>query len=232
MRIGDSIQAYQYIGPGDDCLQSLDGTSDGGVVASGYFTGLPVRNATVVKLDSTGALSWLRVVNVRPAISGRSVEQTRDGGYVTVGYGHDSIGAPYFLHPVRLTAAGDSEWVRPYGETFHLLDYSVHETHDSGFVLTGPSSSPSGLVGVACIMRTDKHGDSLWTRRYEMEGFRCDSYAGHETRDHGFIIAGWMTTGSFPWPLLPIRTDSLGDTLWTRRLLPWFANCACAEDVM
>jgi len=237
-RNGDSLWNYQHVGPDGDALARLVGTLDGGVLAIGDLSGLPVSNMTFLKLDSAGSLQWQKVVNVDPPSCGWQVVQTRDSGFA--GVGTVRTGHEWVLHLVKLNAAGDSQWVRSYGDPVSYLAYSLCQTHDDGYVLAGPAPP-----GVGCIMRTDKNGDSLWTRRYRfdwydtterrvrVDGFYSDARAVAETHDHGFIIAGHLLpfSGGFPRFLLLIRTDSLGETLWTRRFLPPLASSAFAWDV-
>jgi len=233
---GDSVWNYQYIGPDDDNLSSLAGTFDGGLIGTGVFTGLPVENMTFVKFDSVGSLQWLKVVNVEVPTCGWRVVQTRDSGFCAVGTA--DTGQAWVLSLVKLDAAGDSQWVQTYDNPVAYLAYGLANTHDNGFVLAGP-----WMYG-ACIMRTNQFGESLWTRHYRVDGydsterrvrvdgFYADGRAVAETHDHGFIIAGRTAPrGGFPQPLLLIRTDSLGETLWTRRFLPPFAQTAIASDV-
>jgi len=185
---------------------------------------------TFVKLDSAGSLQWLKVVNVDPPGGGVTCLQTRDSGFVALCAA--DTGRDYALYVVKLTAAGDSQWVRTYIDRTCFMANPFCQTYDDGFVLWGTWRT----LWRTSIMRLDKNGDSLWTKSYFIEGFYSDAGCVQETHDRGFIIGGqlWpVDSNSFLTPrfLHLIRTDSLGETLWTRRFLPPFARGAYAYDV-
>ena len=58
--------------------------------------------------------------------------------------------------------------------------------------------------------------DVLWSRFYGGEGGE-QANAIEQTADGGYIIAGWTTSfGEGNYDIYVIKTDSSGDTLWTR----------------
>jgi hypothetical protein len=64
--------------------------------------------------------------------------------------------------------------------------------------------------------------DTLWTRTFGGGSPGCDEHSGDagrsilETNDGGFIIAGWTHSyGVAGSDIRIIRTNELGDTLWT-----------------
>jgi hypothetical protein len=59
--------------------------------------------------------------------------------------------------------------------------------------------------------------DTLWTRTYG--GSNDDqAYSIRQTADKGYILAGWTASfGSQGTDIYMVRTDSIGDTLWTRK---------------
>ena len=79
------------------------------------------------------------------------------------------------------------------------------------------STASSGAGGFdAWLIRIEETDDTLWTRTYGGEG---DDFARSvcRTHDRGYVIAGetW-SFGAGESDLWLIRTDSVGDTLWTR----------------
>ena len=95
--------------------------------------------------------------------------------------------------------------------------YSVVQTLDGGYFITGSTESfRKGYMDVY-LVKTDSLGDTLWTKTY---GGVFDDWGGSgiQTTDGGYIITGG--TGKFyPSDTLDIyliKTDSIGDTLWTK----------------
>lgn len=120
------------------------------------------------------------------------------------------------LCPLRLIAqAPDTLWTKTYGGVDPDIGLSVQQTSDNGYIVTGWTRSFGAGGADIYLIKADSLGDTLWTRTY---GGILDDHglSVQQTFDDGYIIAGW--TGSFgagDMDIYLIRTDSLGDTLWT-----------------
>ena len=88
----------------------------------------------------------------------------------------------------------------------------------------GDHSGPSGS-DIALVSFNDQ-GDTLWTRTY---GRSFDETCFHllVTIDGGYLLTGSTTTSATDFPpenIYLIRTDSVGDTLWTRSYAHFIRN--------
>jgi len=96
------------------------------------------------------------------------------------------------------------------------VGYSVQQTADSGYIIAGATASFGAGHNDVYLIRTNAQGDTLWTRTYG--GLGVDyGYCVRQTSDGGYIIAG--ITNSFGAGILEaylIKTNALGETLWTR----------------
>ncbi len=139
---------------------------------------------------------------------GRSVVQTRDGGYIIGGYTNDSNNNDIYL--IKTDSLGEILWTRVYADTTLLYEeecYSVDDLDDGGYIVAGRKS------GNIYLIRTDSLGDTLWTRIY---GYGA-AYSVEETRDGAYIVAGDVfLEGQSYSNILLMKVDSSGDTLWTR----------------
>ncbi len=142
------------------------------------------------------------------------MEQLPDKGYIVVGNTYDS----YLRHQICLLktdSLGNTLWKRVYKDTVDKIAYCVRQTKDGGYIMTGELSTPYNKL---LLMKTDSLGDTMWTKTYygPQEGEGGQSVL--QTEDEGYIIVG--STNSYdPGPgydVWLVRTDSLGDTLWTR----------------
>jgi hypothetical protein len=77
-----------------DCGYCVRQTKDGGYIITGSTesTDSDDYDAYLIKTDASGAAQWTRTFGGPQRDCGNSVQQTRDGGYVVVGFTH-SIGA-------------------------------------------------------------------------------------------------------------------------------------------
>jgi Secretion system C-terminal sorting domain len=109
--------------------------------------------------------------------------------------------------------APDTLWTRTYGVDYFDEGYSVQQTSDGGYIVTGRTGGGPNLYHL-WLIKTDSLGDSLWTKKF---GAVSMGYAVQQTMDGGFIITGIkaLSNNSDPDVWL-IKTDSNGDTLWTR----------------
>ena len=112
--------------------------------------------------------------------------------------------------------APDTLWTRIYGDTALEKGYSIQQASDGGFIIAGSTNS-SGAGGYdVYLIRTNSNGDTVWTRTYG--GTSSDE--GHSiqhTNDSGYIIVGSsMSFGGDDQDVYLIRTNSNGDTLWTK----------------
>ncbi|MBI4722918.1 MAG: T9SS type A sorting domain-containing protein [Candidatus Stahlbacteria bacterium] len=108
------------------------------------------------------------------------------------------------------------EWTKTYGGDGGDCGYSVQETKDSGFIITGYTYSFGAGSFDVYLIKTNSEGDTLWTRTYGGDGWDW-GYSVQETKDGGFIIAGnTYSFGVGEDDVYLIRTNSAGDTLWTK----------------
>jgi hypothetical protein len=151
---------------------------------------------------------------------GFSVRQTTDGGYVVTGYTKSfGAGTPdnTNVYLIRTTAFGDTLWTRVYGGSKDDGDWvsDVRQTKDGGYVVATNTRSFGAGRGDVYLIKTDDAGDTLWTRT--VGGSDPDwGEAVQQTSDGGYVVFGttWCFGGD-PDVYL-VRTDSAGDTLWTR----------------
>jgi hypothetical protein len=144
------------------------------------------------------------------------VQQTTDGGYITVGY-TNSFGNGVQVYLIKTDSLGDSLWTKSYvSDTISEFGVSGQQTTDGGYIITGWTYSELNSRQVYLI-KTDSLGDTLWTRTYGEAG-RDRGWSVQQTTDGGYIIAGEVSSPVVLDydPVYLIKTDSLGDTLWTR----------------
>jgi hypothetical protein len=212
---GDTQWTRTFGGAGNDEAYSVRQTTDGGYVLAGYIDSLAAggKNVYLVKTNSQGNTTWTRTFGGTGEDLGRSVWQTGDGGYVTTGtmqlYGTGHLKVCL----IKTDANGESLWTRIYGNTLDNEGFSVEQTNDGGYVVTGyvwPDTGPESEVFLA---KTDSIGDTLWMRTFGRLGA---GFSVQQTDDRGYVIAGFFYGANHNHDICLVRTDSNGDTLWTK----------------
>jgi len=193
-------------------------TSDSGQILVGSTDqfGSGAEDVYLVKTKANGDTIWAKAYGNIGADIGHQVIQTSDGGYMVVGQ-TASIGAGGLdVYAIRTDANGDTLWTRAYGGALDDIAHGVDETFDGGFIICGYSYSYGSGFGDMYVVRTDSMGDTLWTKRYT-GGFGDYGLDVKQTMDSGFIFAGecW-SFGAGQGDVYLVRTDSMGDTLWTK----------------
>lgn len=204
---GDTLWTRTYGDFRSDYGYSVVQTADGGFAIAGSIRRPGIDSAYLLKTDPQGINQWQK------AYGGilYSIQRTADGGFCLVGQSQDDV------YIVRTDEVGDTLWTRTFGDTASDRGYASAQTLDGGFVITGWTYSFGDGSGRVYLIKTDAHGDSLWTRTY---GGSERDYGNsiQVTSDGGCIIVG--TTESFCPPnmfsIYLIRTQADGDTIWTR----------------
>jgi len=203
-----------YGGADNDYGYSVQQTLDGGYIVAGvaYSFGSSAQ-IYLIKTDSLGDTLWTKTYGGSADDLGMSVQQTTDGGYIIAGT-TNSFGASRQVYLIKTDSLGDTLWTKTYGGVGNDLGTSVQQTTDRGYVIAGTTNSFGNSTQVYLI-KTDSLGDTLWTKTYG--GTIYDrGYSVQQTQDRGYIIGGEGNSSVDHDPIYLIKTDSLGDTLWTR----------------
>ncbi|MCG8326257.1 MAG: T9SS type A sorting domain-containing protein [Chitinophagales bacterium] len=185
----------------------------GGALNTGIHSGNPVP--VLIKLDTNGDSLWHRRFASPGAFS--SSIPTFDKGYISCG--HYGLSPAAFTYLVKTNSIGDTLWTKTANLGFqygHAAD--IIQLSDSSFIITGTAFNNVAVRNVF-LAKIDKLGNWLWTKFYG--GFKDDiGVSVDQDNNGGFIITG-STFSYTPGPFTNtniwlIKTDSQGDTLWTR----------------
>lgn len=159
---GNIIWSKTYGGSDNDYARDVQQTFDGGYVITGYTWsfGFGSGDVYVVKTDSSGDLLWANAYGGAGYDLGNSITQTSDGGYIVTGT-TDSYGAGNEdVYLIKIDSNGSLLWSKTYGGSNSEEGYSVHQTSDSGYTITGNISSAGSGGEDVYLVKTDKDGNS------------------------------------------------------------------------
>jgi hypothetical protein len=217
--LGDTLWTRTYGGTG--FAYSAQPTCDGGYIMAGdaWPFASDFADFCLVKTNSDGDTLWMRTYGGNDWEEAYSAQQTTDSGYIAAGWTNSFGAGNEDFYLVKTNGQGDTLWTRTYGGSGTDRAFSVQQTADGGYVSVGWTNSfdagPPPYEAIY-LVRTDGQGDTLWTRTYG--GNRGDdAYSVQQTADGGFIIAGSSYSFGAGWyDFYLVRTNSEGDTLWTR----------------
>ncbi|MDB4340472.1 T9SS C-terminal target domain-containing protein, partial [Crocinitomicaceae bacterium] len=148
----------------------IDQTDDGGYIVVGHSTSndgdlnynYGIRDCYILKLDATGHKMWQKIFGGTGTESIQSIQQTSDGGYIAAGYSNsndfDVIGnhGGFDFWILKLDVFGNIIWQRSLGGSFTEHAYSIKQTSDGGYIVTGDASSNDGDLTV------NYYGSDFW----------------------------------------------------------------------
>lgn len=151
-------------------------------------------------------ISFEKIFNLSFVGTGTCVQQTTDGGYIVVG----SINPDYPISDIYLIKTdqfGDTLWTRSYETPLPDCGNAVQQTSDGGYIVLGASLTyPYNTQ----LIKLDSNGMKLWEKEYT----DLTNFVGRDVRqttDSGYVIVGTMIPEVYI-----IKTNSSGDTLWTK----------------
>lgn len=164
--------------------------------------------------EQNSEATFIKTLGGRDNDIGYSVQQTLDGGYIIGGYTstYESGSEDSDVLLIKTDTFGDAVWTRTYGGSDHDEGKSVQQTTDGGYIIVGRTASYGAGIW---LIKTDTAGDTIWTRTFGGPGLEC-GYSVQQTMDEGYIISGYTTYEIFAGEVWLIKTDALGDTVWTR----------------
>ncbi len=205
----------------DDNLVSLQQTSDFGYIAAGYSSSNDgdvsgnhgYADCWVVKLDSSGNIIWQKSFGGSNADWAQSIICTSDGGYLFCGFtssndgdvnGNNGFGDFWV---VKLDNSGTILWQQPFGGSNNDWSYSLLETEDYNFLITGYAGSINGNV-------TGIHGaEDVWTIKLDQSGnLIWQKCMGGSDFEHGRSM---VTKGLNQYIILGSTESTDGDVLAT-----------------
>jgi len=192
-------------------------TNDGGYIIAGeynrYYVGSPnyyYGDVYLIRTDQYGDTIWTKTYG-EPNMweAAYSMDRTDDGGCIIAASKFDS--QLWHLWLIKINSQGDSVWSKIYPvQKGAQKGYCIKKTNDGGYLVTGGYSDIS-------LLRINAQGDMLWFKTYDNKSEWEEGTYVQQTSDGGYIITGFT---EFPEPrsldIWLIKTDSQGDTLWTK----------------
>ncbi len=238
-------------GSENDFLHSIQQTADDGYILGGTSESPNDGEKTddsigeddywVIKLNSNGEIQWQNTIGGSEDDNFRSIQQTKDGGYIMGGYSEspadndkseDSQGYnDYWV--VKLDENGDYVWDKTIGGSEEDRLEIIQQTADGGYILGGYSDSDAdgdkdddhkGSYDY-WIVKLSSNGQKIEWQNTIGGGSTDRLHSIQQTADKGFILGGYSASdisddkseanqGSYDYWV--VKLDENGDYVWDK----------------
>ena len=196
---------------------SVQQTPDGGYIIAGecWLCGAGDWDVYLIKTDSDGDTQWERTFGGTNWDWPLSVQQTTDGGYILAGYTRSFGAGSSDVYLIKTDSNGNMQWQKAFGGSESDHGYSVQQTRDGGYIITGYTDSFGQGYRNVYLIKTDATGNAQWEKVY---GGNPDEYGRsvQQTIDGGYIVAGESKPADTTSDVYLFKTDSKGNVEWEK----------------
>jgi hypothetical protein len=212
---GNGVEQWSqtFGGTENDRGHSVQQTNDGGYIICGYSKSIGIglhHDFYLIKLDGNGNQIWDQIFPQTNESVGFSVRQTNDGGYIFTGHTETYGVGDGDVYLIKTNGNGVEQWSQTFGGTGYDGGYSVQQTNDGGYIITGWTFSFGNGNGDVYLIKTNGNGVEQWSQTFGGTGYD-GGYSVQQTNDGGYIICGEkgdLVNGTEDVYL--IKTDSQG----------------------
>ncbi len=158
-----NVEWNKTIGGSDwDEGRSIIQTTDGGYAITGYTESFVAgySDVYVIKLSANGNIEWTKTIGGSSWDYGRSIIQTTDGGYAIAGWTQSFGAGLKDVYVIELSANGNIEWTKAIGGNSWDEGWSIIQTTDSGYAITGYTESFVVNYSDVYVIKLDTSGNT------------------------------------------------------------------------
>ena len=205
-------------GSQNDYSYSLEQTTDSGFIIFGKTSsyGNGSDDVWLIKTNSNGNEEWNQTFGSDGVEFGKYGQQTTDGGYIITGYttSFGNGGSDVWL--IKTNSNGYQEWNQTFGGSDSERGYSVQQTEDGGYIITGYTTSYGNGGSDVWLIKTNSNGNEEWNQTFGGNSQEFGESV-QQTTDGGYIIVGtWLiktnSQGYVEWVNENIRGNSVRQT--------------------
>lgn len=159
--------------------------------------------------------TWIRIYGGPQYDRGTGIDRTYDDGYIVCGTTTSYSSGNTDAYLLRTDSNGLFLWERSFGGLNIDNATCVHQTPDSGFVISGFTNSFGNGGYDAYLVKTDKNGDLQWEKAYGGSDWDFGNWA-EPTMDGGYILCGESYSFGNSSQAYVVKLNSDGDVQWEK----------------
>ncbi len=175
----------------------------------------------IQKTDNKGLPIWSKNYGGMHNEYAGGVLRIKESGYIIVGttenYGTSKTPNVYVL---RINEDGDTLWTKSYGTDFGEYGYSITESDNKDFLITGMAFEFSTSKRHILLLKIDSNGNQKWIKNIKFS----KSYVAEKiinTNDNNYLILAKVPEmAGLPncTHIRLLKINNQGDTLWTKKI--------------
>lgn len=196
--LNGQINFYKlYSGNGYDKGEGIVQLEDSSYVITGSSSSWEGSSqAFLLKIDSLGNYKWSNQFGGPESEEGKRVLYNKDLGFYIAGFSNSFGTGDFDAYLVNTDINGIEQWYKTYGKptNWERINDAIM-TLDSGIVMVGETQPMNGESSDVLIIRTDKNGDTLWTK--QIGGIGQDAANAIVKFNNNYLIGGqWFIPDS------------------------------------
>ena len=147
-----------------------------------------------------------------------SVQQTNDGGYIVAGEKWILSTSEYDVWLMKTDSNGNMEWNKSFDWGGNDSAYSVQQTNDGGYILTGYIEDVGTNKINLTLIKTNHRGDELWNKKFGKKTHDDSGNSVIQTNEGGYAVIGYTQSynESGNEDVWLVKTDENGDETWNK----------------
>ena len=159
---GNKVWDKTFGGSNGDSAYAVQQMSDGGYLLAGdtQSFGAGGYDAWLIKTDANGNKVWDKTFAGSGVDKAYSVKQTKDGGYILAGWTRPYDTDYYDAWLIKTDTNGNKQWDKTFGGSDEDEAWSVQQTKDRGYIMTGVTTSYGAGSYDVWLIKTDADGNA------------------------------------------------------------------------
>jgi hypothetical protein len=218
---GTVLWAKTYGAKGNDYGRHLAALADGSYIMVGYTESFDpeFKEILAIKFDISGNMIWSKTYGLNKSDFASKVIPTADGGFVIQGEIINMIGHEknQDILVFKCNKDGHMEWSRIFGGGKTEYGYSVQETSDKGFLISGETNSFGAGDWDFYVTKLNQTGEVQWSRTYGGKNIDYGRF-GVELKDGGYMIGGnSLSFGTTGLDIIIVKLNEKGEQVWAKK---------------
>lgn len=173
-----------------------------------------IMDILLIKMNLSGDTIWTKTYGGNELDYCKNIITTSDENLLLVGK-RDSFRAGLLknIYLLKVNYSGDTLWTKKYSNTDYKVPYSLLETTDGGYLITGTNEDNSNLGGIY-LLKVSSDGEKMWDQTIG-EGSHKWGYSTIELSSGDFLTCGFHNNGRYN-QVLVLKSDNQGNTIWEK----------------